>query len=309
MTSDTNLIYIMGRGHSGSTVLDGMIGNGKDIESVGELIAGIGCPERLCGCGSELQNCEFWKQVRAEFEYRSKSKWGESVALIVNQAHIFRFFKTLISSKKSAFTRKLVEINNILVQAILHASQKQCVLDSSKEYTRGLFFIRFFPSAKIVHLIRNPENILASDFHRINNGTGFKFLRHTYYGKNWAPVFLMQSSINWVAGNFLAGIIKLIDPSRILLVRYEDMCTNPGIELSRIASFTGYDLKNLIDKVEKGETLELGHNIGGNQMRMKKNFIFDPTVGTKRTLPKFYKVITRFITWPFLLLYGYPLLK
>jgi len=55
--------------------------------------------------------------------------------------------------------------------------------------------------------------------------------------------------------------------------------------------------------------MSIGHNIGGNMMRNKGNFIFDPKAGKRRPLPWEYKFITRLICWPFLLMYGYKLIE
>lgn len=44
----------MGRGHSGSTVLDTILGNSYEIESVGEFVAGCVSYNRSCSCGKEF---------------------------------------------------------------------------------------------------------------------------------------------------------------------------------------------------------------------------------------------------------------
>ncbi|MCF8095788.1 MAG: hypothetical protein K9J79_10570 [Desulfobacteraceae bacterium] len=58
-------LYIAGRGHSGSTMLDGMIGNADGVESVGELVSGMGRYEEISG-----------------------ESWDNAVRASVRQAHI-----------------------------------------------------------------------------------------------------------------------------------------------------------------------------------------------------------------------------
>jgi len=64
----------------------------------------------------------------------------------------------------------------------------------------------------------------------------------------------------------------------------------------------------VIEAVESGKRMSIGHNIGGNRMRTSGSFVFDPKAGKRRTLPWGYKLMTRLICYPFLLVYGYKLI-
>jgi len=297
----------MGRGHSGSTVLDALLGNAKEIEGVGELVSGIGRAEEICSCGAHLRDCEFWQKVRTTFVQQSNLDWEISVTALVKQAHLLRIAGTLLAQSNSEKVKRLKIINHAMMEAICAVSGKRCVVDSSKEHIRALFLARFCPEAKIVHLIRNPVGIVASDLHRMRTGTGLKFLRRRYHNKCLMFLVLLLRTMGWVVGNLLAEIVHSIAPSRVLQVRYEDLCENPRRELERLSVFLGYDLEPVIAAVEKGQEMNIGHNIGGNMMRRSGCFVFDPLAGQKRPLPRGYKWMTRLITWPFMLRYGYPL--
>src|SRR5688572_27137486 len=41
-------IYIVGRPHSGSTILDIVLGNSSNIEGIGQLVSGMGKPHDRC---------------------------------------------------------------------------------------------------------------------------------------------------------------------------------------------------------------------------------------------------------------------
>jgi hypothetical protein len=175
-------IYIMGRGHSGSTILDLLLGNASQVQSVGEFISGVDRYDALCSCGQKFRDCDFWKCVRRWFEETTKISWDEGAGSLKRQAHVKRFLATLLSRSGSADVAKIRVINDALSEAIALVSGKPYVLDSSKEFTRALFFARFIPEVKIIHLVRHPERVLASDFWRIKRGDGFKFLRRVYTG-------------------------------------------------------------------------------------------------------------------------------
>jgi len=164
---------------------------------------------------------------------------------------------------------------------------------------------RFLPGAKIIHLVRNPEGILASNYHRIKKGSGFKFLRRRYKAKKLTFFFLGLSSISWVIGNVSAELVRTAAPKRVIRIRYEDLCSNPRKELQRLSRFIGCDLQTVIEAVEKKQPMEAGHNIGGNHMRMAGSFVFNPSAGQKRKLPLVYRLMVQTITWPLKIWYGY----
>jgi len=96
----TSWIYIAGRGHSGSTMLDAMLGTSQYTESVGELVSGMGRYTARCSCGNTFAECVYWEEVRRRFEQSSDISWDTAVWYIVNQAHLKSLFKTLFSSSK-----------------------------------------------------------------------------------------------------------------------------------------------------------------------------------------------------------------
>jgi hypothetical protein len=298
------LVYIMGRGHSGSSVLDAMLGNARTIESVGELTSGILRKTEICSCQKHISKCDYWANVKQTI-IASGLSWQEDLGKMVSQAHIKRFFKTLFAKTNEPWVKDLKHINQKVSAAITAVSEKPIMLDSSKEFTRAVFLARFMPESKIIHLVRNPISVLASDLYRIENGTGIRFLRKNIKGKGLAPLLLLLRIISWVIGNLLGELVSLFAPARVLRVRYEDLIANPSYEFKRLESFCNIDLSYLIKAVESKQSLVVGHNIGGNQMRNEGSFVFNPRAGNKRHLPFGYQLLTRFFSWPLMLRYGY----
>ena len=56
-------LYIVGRPHSGSTILDILLGNGREVQGIGQLVSGMGKPDDLCACGCAIADCPFWRAV------------------------------------------------------------------------------------------------------------------------------------------------------------------------------------------------------------------------------------------------------
>jgi len=112
------LVYIMGRGHSGTTVLDSILGNAQDIESVGELISGGDRFEALCSCGQVFRDCIFWTRVRDRFEQETNMPWELGISSVKHLSHIRYFLKVLFMKKKSSVMQELLRLNINLIGAI-----------------------------------------------------------------------------------------------------------------------------------------------------------------------------------------------
>ena len=122
MTDLTTTIYIMGRGHSGSTILSGLIGHLDCVNDVGELIYPM---RKTCGCGKPFANCQFWQQVSQIFEAETGLDWESSIQAIRDQTHFSRFPETLVARSSSQKTRHLAEINNAITSAVLKTASPE----------------------------------------------------------------------------------------------------------------------------------------------------------------------------------------
>jgi hypothetical protein len=163
----------------------------------------------------------------------------------------------------------------------------------------------FMPGAKIIHLVRHPENVLQSYYYRFQKGGKFKFLRMHFNQRRLHGFFLFVSAVSWLAGNLLLEGARWFGRDRVLRVRYEDLINSPIKELDRIERFIGMSLDEVKRKAKEKESFQIGHNISGNYMRMAGSFVLDPNKASHSNLPKFYSVIVHIICWPLLWVYGY----
>lgn len=300
-------VYIAGRGYSGSTTLDALLGNACTVESVGELVSGMGRYDGFCSCGERFKDCPFWSGVRRRFEQGAGISWEEAVHETQRQAHLQSFPGTLLTSYRHAQTKKLVQICKNLAAAIATESgdNPKVIVDSSKEITRALFLMRFVPETRIIHLVKHPETVLQSYYYRLKKGRQFKLLRRRFTpGKFLAP-FLFMGAVNWTIGNILVEIVRLFGKKRFLRIRYEDLLESPIEEVEKIERFIGVSLSDLNQEIAEQQVLKIGHNIGGNHMRMAKEFVLDPDRARREELPRLYKLMANFCCFPLLLVYGY----
>jgi hypothetical protein len=301
-------LYIMGRGHSGSTILDIVLGGGSAIESVGELVSGLGryYASELCSCGQLMKNCSFWSQVRNNFEAK-EDDWDEFCRLSRAATDGLRWLPVRLAQQDDPQQRKLAAMTTHLAEAVAAASGKPHMLDSNKETARALFLLRYVPEARIIHLVRDPCRIQQSHFWRLQEGRGFRFRQRQYRVGNVssaAPLLLL--ALGWLVGNVLAELGARIAPARVCRIRYEDLCRDPAGTIAAIGDRFGLDVADILAKLEQRKTFEIGHNVGGNPIRHSTTVQLDPGFEQSRpALPRWAGLMTLVLCWPLMHRYGY----
>ena len=243
MTNKIKVIYILGSGHSGSTLLDLILGSHSYIESAGEIDrfwryilqqpAQTGEKERICTCGQRIDKCQYWNKVR----YELKQICG----------------KTEINPE-SENTTQFIENNYYFIKAVLGASGKKIFCDSSKNCFRlDKFLNSNLFDVQIVHLIRDGRAVafsLKKKGERISNNNVYDYYQAI---KLWK-----KQNLNYQH--------KYEKSANYLQLKYEDLVRYPKASVEQI-------LAKLSLEFEPGQ-LSFSeydhHNIGGNRMRMKR---------------------------------------
>jgi hypothetical protein len=303
--AEGKLLYIMSRPHSGSTILDIMIGNGAQVEGVGQLVSDMGKLDNPCACGATIRDCAFWREVRADVEAHG-IPWGGAVAASVDQAHVRRFWRTWRAASDDSEFLRLAETTRAVVAAIGRVSGKPHVLDSTKEPTRGLFLLKYLPEARVIRLVRDPRSAVASHYWRLKDKGYYHFLRRDWRVPGLGPVFLALAAASWTVGNLLGEMVTRVAPGRVVLLRYEDLRDDPAGALERIGRAFGLDLGDSAARLRDGRPLGVQHIIGGNDVRLEAGLRFDPSrERSRRPLPRWVERLTVALSWPLMRRYGY----
>ncbi len=307
MEKEVKFIYIVGRGFSGTTMLDALLGNSGQIESVGELVSGLSRYDiELCSCGKLTEDCIFWQTIKKEFNLRNGDNSFTAFAKqSIDQANVKNYFSTLFNIQKY---RGLAASNRIMYEAIASVNGRNWVLDSSKEITRGLFLARLDNRVKFIHVIRRPEGQISSLYYRLNKGLPLKFLRKEYYPKyKFLPISF--EAIAWSMGNLLAEFLKLFAPKRTIRIKFENLLNNPAHELDRLGKFLNINFDEIKNKIQNNEDFYVNHSMGGNEFRHEKVFKFQKEAKTRRVMPLGFKIWIKILCWPLIIIYGYNIFK
>ena len=117
-------LYIAVRGHSDSTMLDGMLGNADGVESVGELGSGMGRYKALCSCGETFDDCPFWSGVRRQYEKISGEPWDNAVRASAGQAHVRNLPRTIMAEGGRNGQRIWWHVRGILLERCAEKAKK-----------------------------------------------------------------------------------------------------------------------------------------------------------------------------------------
>ncbi len=294
------VLMIMGLGRSGSTILDIVLGNDLDIESVGEVanlmhngwisresLRGIDPKKRrvpICTCGKRLdvlhvdspeEACPFWSSVRREWVEHTDPLSIESYPKFrgyferTRPVRLVQQYLRLLYEKRrwSAPFRTYAGLTRAFFESIRAVSGKPVIVDSTKSPVRA-FALGMIPGIDlyVVHLVRDGRGVIAS-------------LRKTFEKDVQAGIMwdhkghpMRKAVARWMVLNLAAEwVCTQLGPNRTMRLRYEDFVADPKSALGRIGSLIELDLREVAEAASSGKPMQAGHNVGGN--RTKKSGI------------------------------------
>ena len=279
MNNPIKYVYICSTGHSGSTLLDLLLGSHSQIESLGETIhlsKNISLNTQ-CTCGEPVRSCPVWKQVVSVlneqlgidiFNAPYALNMGFPLPLVIKD----KVHTTLRYKLKRRFLRGLRYIqlkyqldflkyflnpiyggieNTILVyEAVRRVLQCQMIVDSSKSYLEGIGIYN-----------KNPDNVRILLLCRDGRGVFYSYIKRN---------FSRNMSLHAWKNHYKRAIPlleKYVNENHLLRVKYEDIVQDPTAELKRICKFLNVEFENNMLNFAS----HVHHMTDGNNMRFGKS--------------------------------------
>jgi len=264
------VLYVMGCGRSGSTVLDTLLGNHAEIESVGEVCQApwkAWQNSEYCACGKEGESCEFWGDIHEGWRQRIGADPVQEFAAMTREFEARRLWLPALVREarrpQSRFSQYL-QMTGALMEAIREVSGKTLIVDSSKRPARALI-LSMIPQVdlRVVHLVRDFRGVAWSGKKR--------FVRDEKRGvtKNDPGKTVLRMAAVWGASNVLSSWVRRkIPSSHSIRIRYEDYVTKPEDALRQIGQLIEMDMSVVIRAVAAQRPMQIGHTIAGNRLRM-----------------------------------------
>ncbi len=255
------VIYIIGAGRSGSTILEVALGNSENIFDAGELVRFFKLGGKPHGFSPESDNYKFWLNIGENFKSRINQKNISDLSdLTISIEYHSGFFKNLFHVRSKKKVKEYKSIVNSFFEVLSENIEEPIILDGSKYPGRALALYRSLDwPVYFIYMKRNPKGVVQS--------FGQKNVEQP------SKSFLM-ANLYYFAVNFLATIVKWIVPkSRFMSVKYENFIKTPEEEITKIQKKFNIDLSKSINLIRNDKPLKVGHLFDGNRIRLKDEII------------------------------------
>jgi Sulfotransferase family len=300
------VLYVVGLGRSGSTILSNSLGQIRGYFSAGELnfIWRYNVIEnRLCGCGRPFRECPVWTKVMDEaFGGMDVVDPREMMRLQASGTRT-RHIPLMLAHRGERVLKerleKLLMNYGRLYDTIASVTGSRVVVDSSKEPAHG-YAMSMVPGVdfRVVHLIRDPR-AAAYSWLKKKPQPDSEEIEHMV---RFSPA---KSSALWDTWNASAEALWRRTPERYLRLRYEDFVAEPRKSLARILGLVGVTAE-LPLAGEREVRLGVSHTVSGNPNRFETGAVeLRPDQEWVSSMSPRDRALVTALTLPFLKHYGY----
>jgi len=267
MKNNPQLLYILGSGHCGSTLLDILLNSHPDFTGLGEFhnLKYRAKGDHICSCAATVNQCEFWTSVKIKVAERLNVQDPflhlDVMLQAANQSKIQNYLEKaaliklpstpFLSLAKKLFPYQLNAIQNSaqIYSAISETANTRYVVDGTKDVRRMLWLHKFFRNDfKVIHLIRDGRAVSASEMRR-------------------EEVPMKIAAKNWLRYTKKARIaLKSVPSDQQIDIKYEELCSKTKDSLQIITKFLGVD-QFKTTKLNKADS----HALHGNKMRWRRD--------------------------------------
>ncbi|WP_347373637.1 sulfotransferase [Aequorivita sp. Q41] len=279
-----NLIYLLGAGRSGTTMLATILNNHPNIHTVGEMHQFLDylLEDKDCSCGENLSLCNFWAPVLNDIDL-SLLKNKANVALS-NSLEKHHNIPLLLLGKPLNTTYSAM--TDMVFKAIHTKVSKPWLLDSSKYISRYL-------------LLRKNKNINLKGIYLVRDvrGVVYSFGKNVQTPKNPLSAIFYYSLVNiW------AQLVSLLD-RKVIKIRYEDFVNEPELTIQKIEKHLFGKTENISDLNDK--TFDIPHIIAGNRLRSQKQLVIKKDVKWKEGISRSKQILYYIAAFPLMAINKY----
>ncbi len=258
-----DILYIMGAGRSGTTILDILLSNNPGMFGCGELnyILREGFARNdPCSCGVPCNQCLFWGKIR-EKAGLPDGDLGKLFKLFLSIEWHTGFFRLIAGLVPAAELRRYAGVNHKLLAAIKSVTNATAIVDSSKLSGRALALAEFFPGkTKIICITREPAGVMQSFQKR---------------GLEQDPKPPLATCLYYVTVLLSCRLVARRVGSSMIEISYEELMADPVACLARLEKWTGLDFSRARTILANNGYLLPGHIVRGNRLRKKERIRFE----------------------------------
>lgn len=210
-----HVIFILGAGGSGSSLLAALLHQHENIVSAGELsvLDTYVALDRPCSCGELISECSFWQNISLESSYYS---YGTPITPSFRENQLLLHRRSVL--RKDPLFLPVTRKNLDIYKQIQTLSRKNVIVDASKDLARYYYLfnsgcIRITP----ILLVRDGRSYIASMRSRKTMGA-------------------IRSTVRWGRKNLLSRMVlnKTLGRNGYLLIDFDKFISDPDSTLKNI---------------------------------------------------------------------------
>ncbi len=261
------IIFILGSGHCGSTLLDLILDDHSKIVGVGELSTFK---------KTSIKN-EFWDSIIGDESIPELNIYRDKKSFLLNNNE----FKTSDTSKVIDIN-KYIKFHERLYGKVLSKTGATVIVDSSKNPDRvELLSQSNIIEPVVLHVVRDGRGVFWSYFRKYKNNVLFCIFK-------------------WILSNVKVEILRMrVKHIPYYYISYSMFTNNPFGTLKKIIKVLDLEFEDTILNYR-----DFNHNqIGGNRMKNGNTSVIKEETSWKEDIPLYYKVVLSILYFPLLIIY------
>lgn len=295
------VLYIAGYGHSGSTLLDIVLGQHREVMGAGELFRLAGAAWREgepCSCGEALPDCPVWRAIVRGWEARA----GSGVIAAYGRLQARCEARLAVLPAGAADLRAYRTLSLALFRSIREVTGRTVVVDSSKLPSRAAALAQT-PGIdlRLLHLVRDGRGVAWSMRRRMARDPKAG-LQAEKRGRS-----AVRTGLAWMLTNLAAERVARSLPAHASLrLRYESLLADPAATLAAVGALAGVGMEDVARAIAAGTPVAPGHVMAGNRLRMAGTLRLRADSEWQRLFPAGQRRLIEGLCRPVLRRYGYP---
>jgi hypothetical protein len=253
------IVYIIGAGRSGTTLLDIVLGNNSNTISLGEInrfFKRNGLPPKRDRGSLEF---EFWEKINNELKQHLNG---------VSYNYYDRLFKkneyhtSILKSITNKNNKEYINTIKAQYQVIFENIEEDILIESSKYPVRALNLSKYLPQNNFdvmyIYLKKNPVSVVSSFQKKdIEQPRKSFFAANLYYLLvNLLCIFVTKKLKN--------------KGHRLVTITYEDFINDTELTIEKMSNSLNIDFSSLLNHLSNNEQLKTGFLFDGNRIRLKE---------------------------------------
>lgn len=296
------VLYVLGRGRSGSTIFGNVLGELDGFFCGGEirfLWDPVVVRSSACACGSVIFECPVWSSVLAELadvDVAAVARWQHEIVKEHNTVRLLRHR----GGRPWAALESYAGVMRRLYDALAGVTGARVIVDTSKRPSYAAFLgtlPHFDPY--YVHLVREPH------------ASAYSWRIRKYASALSDGEVRRQSAfdatLRWDLLNLGSeAVLRRAGAEHALRIRYEDFVAAPRATVDRARALMGEEDGRSPFVDDRTVTLGVNHSIAGNPSRFSTGtLVLEDRSEWRGGQSRVERWITTAVAFPFLHRYGY----